>query len=65
MGLGNNRDYKTMSRKVTLALKFHTKRTAELVATGLTNEEASRSAYDEVKALGNKGLAKLARKGEL
>jgi hypothetical protein len=63
--LGTNRDYKTMGRKVDLALKYHVKRMAELEATGSAKEEASKQAFEEVKALGNKGLLKMWRKGEL
>ena len=63
--LGNNRDYKTHGRHVSLSLKFHAKRTAELMATGLDKETASKQAFSETKALGNKGLVKLFRKGKL
>ncbi len=54
-----------MGRKVDLALKYHVKRMAELEATGSAKEEASKQAFEEVKALGNKGLLKMWRKGEL
>ena len=63
--LGTNRDYKTMGRKVNLSLKYHAQRMEELVASGLDLAAASKKAFSEVRALGNKGLARLAKDGKL
>ena len=57
-GLGTNRDYKTMDRKVRNALAYHKQLMDKYIAEGMTPGDASHKAYEEVKALGNKGVAK-------
>jgi hypothetical protein len=61
----NNRDYKTHGRKVELCLRWHVQRSAELQAQGVEATAASKQAFEEVRALGNKGLLKLWKAGKL
>ena len=46
--LGMGKDYKTRDRKVKRDLEEHTKRMNALIETGLTREEASKQAFEEM-----------------
>jgi HPt (histidine-containing phosphotransfer) domain-containing protein len=56
--LGTNRDYKTMDRKVRNSLALHKQLMDKYITEGMTPEDASHKAFQEVRALGNKGVAK-------
>ena len=51
MALGTNRDYKTRDRNAAQDLRWHANRMAELEASGLSHTEASRVAFDELRAI--------------
>lgn len=48
MGLGTNRDYKTRGRRTRERLARHSERMSELVKQGLSREQASKQAFDEL-----------------
>lgn len=49
MALGSNRDaYVTSERKIKNNLRRHAERMAELIAEGMSREDASRAAYEEM-----------------
>ena len=48
MGLGTNRDYKTTDRRTRNNLAVHFKRMKELMDGGMSKEEASKQAFDEL-----------------
>ena len=47
MGLGTNRDYKTRHRNVKISLAVHNRRMNELIAEGISRDDASKQAYGE------------------
>jgi hypothetical protein len=49
MGLGNNRDYKTSERRAFKNLAKHAKLMKELIAHGMTREQASTYALREME----------------
>lgn len=49
MGLGNNRDYKTTDRRARRNLCRHYKLMADYQAEGMSREEASQRAYEEMR----------------
>lgn len=59
MGLGNNRDYKTRARRITLKLKAHDILTNRNLAEGMSKEDASKTAYQTVKKMTEAACAKL------
>jgi len=52
MALGNNRDYVKTARIAEQSLAKHSARVAELTANGMSREDASKKAYDEIIAAG-------------
>jgi hypothetical protein len=62
MALGNNRDYVKTARIAEQSLAKHAARMAALIAGGMSKEDASKQAYDEIVASGRaKTVARIER----